>query len=297
MEKGIVVKKFGKGQVLQLPYELESFESLGIERDVDFRESDGSYAKDLAWTHRRTTNMDLYFIGNQQEKAREVSISFRIKGKQPELYDAVTDELMDASQWKIQKNRTELSLRLEPNASVFVVFRKPTSKLTSTGQNWKVSQAKQSLDQPWQVQFDPSFGGPSQVQIFATLSDWSKHKDSSIRYYSGTATYSQTFQWSPEKGRFWLDLGKVANIAEVKLNGNSCGVAWTYPYRVELTPYLKAGENQLSIEVSNTWANRLIGDQRLPEKQRVTNTTAPFRLEGKPLLEAGLLGPVRILGF
>lgn len=295
MEKGIVVKKFGKGQVLQLPYELESFQSLGIERDIDFRESDGSYAKDLAWTHRRTTNLDLYFIGNQQEKAREVSISFRIKGKQPELYDAVTDELMDASQWKIQKNRTELSLRLEPNASVFVIFRKPTSKLTSTGQNWKVSQAKQSLDQPWKVQFDPAFGGPSQEQTFAVLSDWSKHTDSSIRYYSGTATYSQTFQWSPEKGRFWLDLGKVANIAEVKLNGNSCGVAWTYPYQVELTPYLKAGENQLSIEVSNTWANRLIGDQRLPENQRVTNTTAPFRLEGKPLLEAGLLGPVKIV--
>ncbi|WP_420152035.1 glycosyl hydrolase [Siphonobacter sp.] len=295
MENGLVAKTLGKGRVIQLPYELESFASLGIERDVAFTETNGSYAQDLAWTHRRNADMDLYFIGNQQEKVREITASFRIRGKQPELYNAVTDELMNTDQWRMHSNRTEVTLRLEPNASVFVIFRKPTKQNEGTGQVAKEPQRVQTLSQPWQVQFDPAFGGPVQPQIFTTLSDWSQHTDASIRYYSGTATYTQTFQWSDQKGRYWLDLGKVANMAEVKLNGQSCGVAWTFPYRVELTQYLKAGENQLQIEVSNTWANRLIGDHRLPEKQRITHTTAPYRLEGRPLLEAGLRGPVQII--
>jgi hypothetical protein len=91
-----------------------------------------------------------------------------------------------------------------------------------------------------------------------------------------------------------LNVGKVANIAEVFVNGVNCGIAWTAPYRVDITKALKQGNNQLKIEVTNTWANRIMGDQRLPEDKRITKTNAPYRLEGKPLLEAGLLGPVVI---
>jgi hypothetical protein len=57
---------------------------------------------------------------------------------------------------------------------------------------------------------------------------------------------------------------------------------------------LKQGENKLEIVVTNTWANRLIGDNDLPENKRIAWTTAPFRLAGKPLLPAGLFGPVVI---
>jgi len=92
----------------------------------------------------------------------------------------------------------------------------------------------------------------------------------------------------------WLDLGDVANIAEVFVNGVPCGVAWTAPYRVDISKGLRTGKNTVIIEVSNTWANRLIGDHNLPEQKRITSTTAPFRLEGRPLLPAGLVGPVTI---
>jgi hypothetical protein len=92
----------------------------------------------------------------------------------------------------------------------------------------------------------------------------------------------------------WLDLGVFANIIEVKLNGQSCGICWTAPFRVRIDQALKTGENKLEIAVTNTWANRIIGDYALPEEKRVTWTTAPYRLEGKPLLPAGLFGPVRI---
>jgi len=86
----------------------------------------------------------------------------------------------------------------------------------------------------------------------------------------------------------------VADIAEVWVNGVNCGVAWTKPYRVEITKALRNGNNELRIGVTNTWANRLIGDHRLPEEKRVTWTNAPYRLDGN-LVEAGLMGEVKII--
>ena len=92
-----------------------------------------------------------------------------------------------------------------------------------------------------------------------------------------------------------MDLGDIANIADVRLNGKNCGIVWTYPYRLEISEALKTGKNTLEIKVTNTWANRLIGDHKLPENERLTWTTAPFRLEGNDLVKAGLLGPVNII--
>jgi hypothetical protein len=164
----------------------------------------------------------------------------------------------------------------------------------------------QSLDASWNIHFDTASGGPSASVVFTALQDWSKNSNPGIRYYSGTAVYTQTFEWagaptaSAAKGaaartaRVWLDLGRVADLAQVSVNGVDCGVAWTAPYRVEITKAVHPGENQLRIEVTNTWANRLIGDHGLPPAQRITWTTAPYRLDGK-LLEAGLLGPVTMV--
>jgi hypothetical protein len=187
---------------------------------------------------------------------------------------------------------------LAPNGSIFIVLGKPTAvKENVSGKNWIETKTIRALEGSWNVKFDPKAGGPTDAVTFDELADWSKHADTAIRYYSGTAAYSKTFTWNntPKQQAIWLDLGNIANIAEVKLNGIACGVAWTPPYRVDITKGLKAGQNKLVIEVSNTWANRLTGDQRLPENKRITKTTAPFRLEGKPLLQAGLLGPVSLL--
>ncbi len=92
-----------------------------------------------------------------------------------------------------------------------------------------------------------------------------------------------------------MDLLTIANIAEVSVNGKDCGTIWTFPYKVDISDALKKGKNSIVIKITNTWANRLIGDEKLPKEERLTWTTAPFRLDGNPLLKAGLLGPVIIL--
>lgn len=295
------MKRLGKGRVIQTPFQADSFEKLGIQRDVLFTDSSSQNAQNIAWTHRRDGDTDIYFIANQQNIQRDVTASFRSLFKVPELYDPVTDELTDAQEWRVRGDRMQLTLRLEPNASFFIIFRKSTRQPQQAGKNWSDLQPIKTVDGSWQVQFDPNYGGPRQPQVFAQLTDWSQSPDSSIRYYSGTAIYTKTFTWSSQSAtsdapsqRIWLDLGRIANIADVRLNGILCGTLWTAPYRIDVTKFLQAGSNQLTIEVSNTWANRLIGDQLLPEPKRITRTTAPFRLQGKPLLEAGLLGPIQL---
>jgi hypothetical protein len=91
-----------------------------------------------------------------------------------------------------------------------------------------------------------------------------------------------------------LSLGDVYDVADVRVNGKECGVAWTRPYEVDVTPAVVAGENSLEISVTNTWRNRLIGDRHSSDSTHVTWTTAPDYLKDKPLLSSGLLGPVTL---
>ena len=81
---------------------------------------------------------------------------------------------------------------------------------------------------PWQVRFDPRWGGPQQI-VFEDLVDWTKRPEDGIRHYSGTATYSSTFQLpkSAQPGqRLWLDLGNVRDLATVRVNGQALGTLW-----------------------------------------------------------------------
>jgi hypothetical protein len=129
-----------------------------------------------------------------------------------------------------------------------------------------------------------------------SLISWTRFSDNRIKYYSGTAVYTKLFQWKPATvpNSIWLSLEQVENIASIKINGKDCGTLWTPPYRLDIASALKTGSNTIEISVANTWANRLEGDQLLPEKQRITWTIAPFRLKDKPLLPAGILGDVKI---
>ncbi|MDR1384790.1 MAG: hypothetical protein LBJ67_13230, partial [Planctomycetaceae bacterium] len=122
-----------------------------------------------------------------------------------------------------------------------------------------------------------------------------------IRHFSGIATYEKTFelnQQSQQKNgqRLFLDLGEVEVIARVRLNGKTVGTCWSNPYRLEITDYIQDGENILQIEVANLWVNRLIGDAKLPEDQRITWSTFKNAYNANsPLMPSGLIGPVRIL--
>jgi hypothetical protein len=121
-----------------------------------------------------------------------------------------------------------------------------------------------------------------------------------IKYYSGTARYVKSFSLTSRgiKDKLLiLDLGNVQEMASVKINGHQMQVIWCAPFRFDITPFVKAGTNQLEVEVVNMWPNRLIGDALLPVSKRLTKTNInKFNEPGaeKYLRESGLLGPVTI---
>ena len=241
---------------------------------------------------------------------------FRVAGKQPELWDAVTGNIRDLPEWREESGRTIVPLQFAPRQSWFVLFRERSEKSEVRRQkNFPELKPAMELPGPWEVQFDPKWGGPERI-TFETLADWITRLEDGIRYYSGIATYRKvfSFQSAVVSHRTYLDLGTVKNVARVRLNGRDLGVVWTAPWQVEITSALKPGANELEIEVANLWPNRLIGDATLSQDKRrtVTNvrtydtmTSGTYgckmceerKKTGKPaeLLPSGLLGPLRLM--
>lgn len=156
------------------------------------------------------------------------------------------------------------------------------------------------LSGKWDVRFDAKWGGPEHL-VMNELKSWIKFEEPGIKYYSGTANYSKSFDLTKKElnnRQVILDLGNVHEMASVKINGQQQQVIWSSPFRFDITKLVQSGQNTLEVEVVNMWANRLIGDAGLPAEQRLTKTNinkfnGPDR--EKYLRESGLLGPVRLI--
>ncbi|MFA6564781.1 MAG: glycosyl hydrolase [Verrucomicrobiia bacterium] len=277
----------------------------------------------IRYIHKRIAETDVYFVANPEPNEVEARCTFRVSGKQPELWwpDTGRTELVTA--YEMKDGCTTLPLRFDPSGSMFVVFRSSRLAPRDAGTTNVLSRSERTtLPGPWQVTFDPKWGGPAKPVTFEKLEDWSKHTNPRIRYYSGTAVYRTTFQSRIQtpKSKMFLDLGKVAIMADVTLNGKPLGILWKPPFRLDVTDELKPGENTLELRVVNLWINRMIGDEQLPEdsdrnpsgnlkswpawlaegKPSPTGryTFSSWRLWKKddPLIESGLLGPVTLTG-
>ena len=301
-KKGI--RKIGKGRVVWGMAARDLLGADGVASDVTFHGVDKVSGMD--WIHYRIGERDVYFVAELDGKARCVNAIFRVDGWIPELWDAVDGSIRQANTFKFVNGRTHVPLKFDPYDSVFVVFRKKTASGRNDGPNLPTWENKQAIEGPWDVTFDAKWGGPKDPVRFDTLTDWADHSDDEIKYYSGKAVYRTTFNIAndPAGKPLAIELGQVKDIgiAGVKLNGIDLGVVWQSPFRVDISKAIKAGENKLEVMVVNSWRNRLIGDNKLPEDQRLTRTnikvldrTVSRRRTKWELEESGLLGPVRIM--
>ncbi len=252
--------------------------------------------KPLRYIHRRDGAAEIYFVANGLPETVETNCTFRVSGKTPELWDAVTGEMRPATVFSQENGRTTVPLSFDPNGSIFVVFREPSQTARAEGRNFPTFEPVTEIAGPWTVEFDPKWGGPKQPVTFETLVDWTKRPEDGIRHYSGKAVYRKTFELSEmsNAGRTYLKLGRIQGMAEVRLNGRPLGVVWCDPWRIEITDAVRQGKNELEVTVVNLWPNRLIGDAAQPQDKRATWTTwSPYR-PNSPLFESGLIGPVRI---
>jgi hypothetical protein len=244
----------------------------------------------LRYTHRRTTDTDIYFVSNTTDGVVQADGTFNVNGGTPELWDPLTGQTRPLPEFTVRDGRTTIPLQLEAYQSFFILFRHASPVLPRVARNFPTLTKVATLSGPWQVSFDTAWGGPASV-TFDSLTDWSQNSDKGIKYYSGIAVYRKTFDLA-DTGRLYLDLGRVKNLARVRLNGHDLGVVWTAPWRVDITGLVKARDNQLEISVANLWPNRLIGDDQ--GGRRYAYTTYDPYTKDSPLLESGLQGPVRI---
>jgi hypothetical protein len=310
--KGAVVPCGGDLDNLYQPYPntVEVLKSIGAL--PDFISSTGY----IRYTHRTTSNGEIYFIANRTDKDVLANCTFRVSNRQPELWNPMNGSVRRLSNYTFNDGTTTIPLKLEGHESYFIVFNQSAKQSRhSSARNYDSFSLVEELEGPWNVSFDVKWGGPKSV-TFAKLQDWAKSDNDGIKYYSGIAVYEKTFNMSGvnKATKYFIDLNKVQVMAHVWLNGVDMGIVWTNPFRLEITSALKSGTNKLRIAVANLWPNRLIGDQQFPDDGIAGGKWPEWLLDGKPrpskrvafstyntfkkndaLLESGLIGPVDIL--
>jgi hypothetical protein len=202
---------------------------------------------------------------------------------------------MEPASYTIANDRTTVPLHLEPWGTVFVVFRKPAHMPVRVLPKLVETQIA-TIDGSWTLSFERGRGAPASIKLHS-LDSWSQNTDPGVKYFSGVGTYSKQIvaspSWFTPGARIWIDLGDVRNLAVLRVNGRSLGTIWHAPYRVDVTEALRQGNNEITIEVINSWVNRLIGDQQ-PGQRRYTFTVIHPYAADSALLPSGLLGPVKI---
>nr|WP_319509528.1 glycosyl hydrolase [uncultured Draconibacterium sp.] len=299
---------------------------------------------DISFIHRSLQGEDIYFFFNPDSVLQQFECSFRVEGKIPELWDPMTGETHKTAQFKNENGKTKVWINLDAEESVFVVFRESSDGVPTVSEakelktdnfvlNAQNELQQETLSNEKPLEIDGSWGVEflkehdyQATHTFHKLADWKNSSVDEIKYYSGTAIYRKSFSvdesYIKENNKYILDLGDVKIVAEVKLNGSSIGVDWMPPFELEITEHLKAGENELEIEITNQWSNKLIGDERFPASytgyklegnfpkgimmdwyannepmpagKRTTFCTASFYKADDELMPSGLLGPVQI---
>lgn len=285
----------------------------------------------LDYIHQKKGGQDFYFVRNTGKDWVSRLCTFRQKGKTPHLWDPVTGRILTLPVYNQTNKGIEIPLTLPPFGSYFIVFndKKPGDPYTAITASSSVdieysengmlfhkngsyllkSGGTSTLDVnvrsvpvngPWNISFTKGWGAPESA-VLPELISWTQSPDEGIRHYSGAGMYNKEFTNSLRAGedeRVFLDLGEVARVAEVWLNGKSLGIAWTKPYRFDVTKELKEGKNTLRVEVINTWSNRIIGDITSSKKYTKTNLNVRGSREllwtETPLQPSGLIGPVQL---
>lgn len=251
---GVMVTKYHK----KLYSELKS-----LTPDVEFgQETDNA----IYYRHRQDAGFDYYYVTNQTGESVAMEPSFRVAGKQPELWDPVTGKVTLAPVLASTDRTVKTRLDLGPYESLFVVFRNGFAPASEIRTAQKVNSS--ALAGKWEVEFLAKNQMPDKLQM-PVLTSWSENKDERVRYYSGAAVYRTGLDISSRQlssgKRLLLSLGKVADVARVVVNGKNCGTAWTWPFSVDISDAVIAGRNNVEIYVANTWINRIIGDEQLPD--------------------------------
>jgi hypothetical protein len=244
----------------------------------------------------------MYFVTNKTNESITETVNFRTTNKQVEFWDPVTSKQFKITDAQSGDGITKVNLELAAHGSAFVVFTKEDRELEAYNPSFETQTTE--VNAPWKLSFPENWGAPSSVELDKLIS-WTDHKEKGIKFFSGTASYENSFTVSKEfidgKKAIKIDLGEVYDVAEILVNGKNAGVLWTKPYQLNVQELVQEGENKLEVKITNLWVNRITGDLELPEGEKFCRTNRPFvepyqhNVDKNPQPRtSGLLGPVYI---
>ncbi len=307
---------------------IEMLNDLNVPPDFKYSDKESFL---LDFIHYRKNDLDFYFIRNTSDEWVSRECSFRQQGKVPEIWDPVSGEIISVKIFNQNNEYISMPVTLAPLGSQLIAMRKADpiphhTRITTDGQHPPLLEftndgflllkdslvQSQVLEGAWELFFPENWGAPQKV-VFPELTSWTNSEIAGVKYFSGIATYKKTFQYhiksnSTDNRKIYLDLGNLSKVGEVWLNNQHIGITWSKPYKFEVTNIIKPGDNNLTIEIANTWSNRLTGDAITGENYTNTNISSTVVakkgiLPGDqtrvpwaevPLIESGLLGPVTI---
>ena len=265
---------------------------------------------EIGFIHRRLESGDLYFLANTSNRPHSFQATFRSSGGHAEIWDPFTGKssgLPDPAQIKVE---------LQPYESRLVYFS--SAPLSPAPAMPRAEDKRTDISTDWNV----SFEGQVQPVEMHTLTSWPDNPH--LRYYSGHATYRKTvdisaadirsghsvaidfgegtpvpFPTSPTEFnmRAYLD-SPVREAAQVYVNDKLAGYVWHPPFRVDLSPFVKPGQNELRVVVANTAINELAG-VALPNYRllyaRYGMLFQPQGMQDLQPLPSGILGQVNLI--
>jgi hypothetical protein len=307
----IFSNSYGNGRIYWGKSVKEVLEELKIPPDFEVKGIDNADWH-IDYIHRRTESEDIYFVSNNSPMEEEVTCVFRVdKNRVPEIWDAESGLIQREVAYAKVENGIRMEFILDPLASRFVVFRDKSTGMNDAGLHCDLQFGFNPTEEAegigktidltsnWVVSFDPAMGGAESHRLERLIS-WTETDQEGIRYYSGKASYSRDFTVDEKalskNAEAFAVFGDIQEMARVFVNGKDCGIVWTPPYKARITPCLQAGTNHISVEVINTWNNRIVGDIRNPDQKPYTSTNVRVRFnEDSPLLKSGLTGTAAII--
>lgn len=289
---GVNVKqrRYGKGMICD-GLDLETlFAQIGYVPDCKTPDGMNVYSG-----HQKDGDTDIYILSNQDNRALTMDVAFRVTGKQPELWNPVTGVIRKLPAFRQEEKTTVVPMRLDKNECIFVVFRKKGEPAATTLEaNYPAPLRTQEVKGEWNVAFESAFKTPAPVRM-TELDNLSTNANDSIRYFSGTATYTTTvnFDRAGRGEHMFMAFDNVGTMAKVYINGKYAGGVWTTPYKLDVTDFVKDGRNDVRVEVVNTWVNRIVGDMNLPENQRDIYLYVNHLNADTPLPPSGIIGKVK----
>lgn len=244
----------------------------------------------LPFMQKRIGRLNFYFFRNPSDARQHLVAGFEAEGE-PELWDAWTGKTAPIPGSRRRDGWVQVELDLEPLSSALIVFD-PENKAAAgrAPASEKLVRLEEIGTAGWELAatgLAPSGKTAVVHRALPRLIDWSL--DDELRGLSGRGVYTTGFTVAAGDAgrRLILDLGDVKDVAEVRVNGQQAATLLLRPYRADISAWVRTGENQLEVTVTNTLFNSMVLRQ-----PRVFRPGAAGNPSG--LMSAGLIGPVQL---